>query len=68
VIGHQRRLPDFATRSSIASAKGVIEVGQITEPDIERSVEEFHIPPARLNKLVVTRTKAAEKRALDRSD
>ena len=36
MIGLQRRVPDLARRSSIASAKGAIEVGQITEPRIER--------------------------------
>ena len=37
VIGFfQRRPPDLARRGSIAPAKGAIEVGQITEPDIER--------------------------------
>jgi hypothetical protein len=36
VICLQSQLPDLARRSSIALAKGAIEVGQISEPDIER--------------------------------
>jgi hypothetical protein len=35
---------------------------------IEQAVKQFHVTPARRNKIKVTRTQAAEKRVLDSSD
>jgi hypothetical protein len=51
--------------------KVLMTLGSIEAPDekaaIAEAAKEFHIPPARQNKIVVTRTQAAEKRDRDSS-